>query len=66
MAYISRTNNATFRTGEKIEKSGWYICVPCGYKKRLKEGEKFPSCLSCLDGHEDEFQKGFELWEEIV
>ena len=32
----------TFRTGMKVTEEGWYVCVPCGYKKFLKKGVRFP------------------------
>lgn len=37
-----------YRVGEQVEISGYYICVPCGYQRRLAAGDTFPSCINCM------------------
>ena len=54
---------STFRVGALVEIAGDYICVPCGYKKRLEKGDRFPKCVQCLGKEEGTFRQGFELWE---
>ena len=56
---------ATYKVGEKIEENGYYVCVPCGYKKFLKVGMSFPSCIKCLGEKtiKKMFKRGLELWE---
>lgn len=38
----------TYRVGERVAVSGWYVCVPCGYREHLKEGDIFPPCINCM------------------
>lgn len=60
---ISKTITlATYQVGSAVEESGCYICVPCGYKKYLSKGSRFPRCLKCM-GKREEFIRGLELWE---
>ena len=59
------TNFTTFKTGSLVKMEGWYVCVPCGYKKYLKIGEYFPRCMKCLKEEEREFFTGMELWEKV-
>ena len=67
MNNISRDiNRATFNTGSRVEEDGFYVCVPCGYKKYLKKGEQFPRCMKCLKEEEREFLTGMELWEKVT
>lgn len=54
----------TYRMGERVIEAGFYICVPCGYKRYLKEGDHFPSCIKCLGRETRNFRKGLELWEK--
>lgn len=39
--------------GELVNEEGWYVCVPCGYRKFHKRGEQFEECISCLKAHKD-------------
>jgi len=55
----------TFQTGMKVVEEGWYVCVPCGYKKFFKKGMRFPRCIKCFGGQGKEFMKGLELWEKF-
>lgn len=55
---------ATYKVGQIAEESGYYICVPCGYKRRFVAGERFTSCLKCF-GKGQRLKKGLELWEKI-
>jgi len=41
----------TYIIGETVPEDGNYSCIPCGYKKELKKGEKFPECIACLESH---------------
>ena len=41
----------TYQVGDIVEKTDFYICVPCGYKKYLQKGEK------------KMLTQGLELWE---
>jgi len=54
-----------FRVGKRVEEAGYYLCVPCGYKRYFKEGSKFPPCLGCMKDVKRRFRKGFELWEKV-
>jgi len=38
---------AVFFVGSIVRTSGYYVCVPCGYKKFLKKDGVFPKCSSC-------------------
>lgn len=49
--------------GHTVNKSGTYVCVPCGYKKYLEKGQKFPSCTKCMG--KKWFEKGLEIWEGV-
>jgi len=42
-----------YRVGELVNDEGWYICVPCGYRKLYKRGEEVVECISCLEAHKD-------------
>lgn len=67
MIKITKNQNlSTFKTGGVVEEDGWYVCVPCGYKKYFKEGNLFTKCLKCLQGRKENFRKGMELWERMV
>ena len=55
----------TFQTGMKVTEEGWYVCVPCGYKKFFKKGMRFPRCIKCFGQAKKEFTQGLELWEKI-
>ena len=54
----------THHVGDRVKKDGWYVCVPCGYKKYLVKGARFPKCLRCM-GKSHEWVKGLEVWEKI-
>lgn len=56
---------ATFPVGSIVKTSGYYVCVPCGYKKFLKRDTLFPKCFPCGNGKkywkadiQDHFLKG--------
>lgn len=56
----------TFETGADVKAAGVYVCAPCGFKKELEEGEKFPECDSCLRDKEedpDEVASPSGIWE---
>ena len=58
----------TFNIGDKVEIEGNYVCVPCGYHRRYKKGERFERCFKCLKGTRDEgriFIKDLGLWEYL-
>ena len=48
-----------YHVGDIAPKDGRYVCVPCGFQKRLQTGETFGECLSCF---KDEGWHG--PWEE--
>ena len=58
---IFGVKNPTYRVGCTVEKDDFYVCVPCGYRKYLKQGTKFPDCLKCMGKRW--FKKGLESWE---
>ena len=67
MDYTNEGENETFKVDSIVPEDGYYICVPCGNKKYLKEGERFASCLTCLPRKDRRlFRRGFELWEKII
>jgi len=56
----------TFDVGQKVKKSGRYICVPCGYTHTFREGSVFVSCFGCLEGKKyngDDYMRNLGLWE---
>ena len=59
------TDFGTYEVGSRVKENGWYVCVPCGYKRMLKKGERFPSCLRCMEESENEYARDLELWEKI-
>jgi hypothetical protein len=60
-----------YKIGEIVRVSGLYVCVPCGYKKRLNAGDTFPSCVNCMQKQKEEqdefspdaFAVNLETWE---
>jgi len=58
---------STHNRGDVVEREGTYVCVPCGYRRHFRHGDRFTECMSCLagtkDGHED-YIEGLELWEK--
>lgn len=63
---ISR--DGVFRVGSAVSKTTEYICVPCGYKRKLSKGDVFPKCDKCLEGKKfegDDYISGLGLWEEV-
>ena len=59
-------NFFTYQTGDIVGKTDFYICVPCGYKKYLQKGVRFPNCLNCIKkGEKKMLTQGLELWERI-
>lgn len=57
---------STYKVGMKVEEGGYYVCVPCGYKKFLKAGMRFPSCLQCMGAEKRKGMfKKLELWERV-
>ena len=55
-----------FRTGMKVAEEGWYVCVPCGYKKFLRKRMHFPRCIKCFGQAKKEFAQGLELLEKVT
>ncbi len=54
-----------YKVGDTVDEEGCYMCVPCGSKKYLHAGERFPSCLHCMREREKKmFKRGQELWEK--
>jgi len=37
-----------YHVGDPAPEEGEYVCVPCGFQRRLKKGEVFGECLSCF------------------
>ena len=37
-----------YHVGDAAPKEGDFVCVPCGFKKHLKPGDRFAECISCL------------------
>ena len=37
-----------YHVGDIAPEEGKYVCVPCGYRRKLEKGEKFGECLSCF------------------
>lgn len=58
-------DDAVYRVGSMVPEDGWYACVPCGSRKYLKAGARFPGCLTCLGKERRFFRKGLELWERV-
>lgn len=57
-----------YSVGTKVPESGYYICVPCGYKKHFKKGATFPQCFGCLKGEKydgDDYFKNLGTWEPL-
>jgi len=58
-----------YKVGEKVRISGLYVCVPCGYKKKLEVGNTFPPCEGCMrisrPVSDTEIQEAAERGEEI-
>lgn len=60
-------DQATYNRGDQVPEENNYVCVPCGFRKHLKQGDVFPECTSCLSGTEEgdeEYVEGLELWEK--
>lgn len=55
----------TYEVGTAVEENGWYICVPCGYKRYLREGDRFPNCMKCFGREENNYKRGLERWERV-
>lgn len=58
-----------FNKGERVENSGKYVCVPCGYHHEYKAGELFGECTSCLTNNKDKEEEledieGSGMWEK--
>lgn len=58
-------DETVYKVGSIVPGDGFYACVPCGNRKYLKAGVRFPSCLMCLGKERRFFRKGLELWERI-
>ena len=54
-----------YGVGEEVAENGHYVCVPCGYKRYMKKGFRFPKCINCIEHAEKKFAKDLELWEKI-
>lgn len=37
-----------YKIGERVKIKGLYVCVPCGYKKLFKKGDRFTACTNCM------------------
>lgn len=67
---ITATTTITrFRMGETVPKTGWYLCVPCGYLQEFSAGNTFTTCEVCQAGTNNG-PKGYtdvesEFWEFI-
>lgn len=65
----SATALTRFRMGETVTKTGWYLCVPCGYLQEFSAGNTFTACEVCRagtdDGPEGYTDKESEFWEFI-
>ena len=59
----------TFDTGTPVHAAGVYVCAPCGYTKRLEQGDTFPECDSCIKKSEnDDDEEGpapSGIWEYV-
>ena len=58
----------TFDVGSRVQISGTYICVPCGYTCTFKKRTVFPRCFNCLVGKKykgDDYIKDLGLWEYL-
>ncbi len=64
--YRGGDDDAVYKVGDIVLEDGFYTCVPCGNKRYLKIGMRFPSCLSCFGKERKFFRKGLELWEKLV
>jgi len=42
-----------FKISDLVEKSGMYVCVPCGYMQYFEAGSQFTVCVACLAGTPD-------------
>jgi len=65
--YITQKN--IFNIGWMVQKSGIYICVPCGYKRAFKVGDILPECFGCMKGKKydgDDYFSGLGLWELLL
>lgn len=58
-----------YRIGQRVEKSGMYLCVPCGYAQHFEAGGNFTTCEACLagteNGHEGYHDPQSEFWQFI-
>lgn len=43
-----KTHPEPYHVGDPAPEEGEYVCVPCGFQRRLQKGEVFGECLSCL------------------
>lgn len=37
-----------YHVGDVVPEEGKYVCVPCGFRRKLKAGQTFSECVSCL------------------
>lgn len=58
-----------YKIGQKVQISGFYVCVPCGYKRKFAAGDVFPECMGCMKTSrpvsDAEIQEAEEKGEEI-
>jgi len=58
-----------YKIGEKVQISGLYVCVPCGYKRKFAAGDVFAECMGCMKTSkpvsDEEIQEAEERGEEI-
>lgn len=68
---VNLKENQTFARGEDVPDDGKYVCVPCGFNRDFKAGEKFGECSSCITGgkpatdDDAEYADGLEMWEKM-
>jgi len=61
-------SSKTYNIGCVVPCSGFYVCVPCGYKKYFERGGKFTRCFGCLENKKNEgdhYFKDLGLWELV-
>jgi ring-1,2-phenylacetyl-CoA epoxidase subunit PaaE len=55
-----KENDVLYSTGQKVPKTGNYICMNCGFIQHFQKGENFTVCPVCLAGEDD---PDYELWK---
>lgn len=55
-----------YKIGERVSKSGMYVCIPCGFVQYFQEGSDFETCQACFAGTgagPQGFQENAEFWQ---